>query len=245
MLMNSNGEQISNETSIFPIVSFDPGRRVFTCLGTGFFITPTGGFITAKHVFIKPDGTHQPTLYGIQSFEDGTRSVRVLNHISTHMNVDIAIGMLGHVVKENGFEKNTSSAPFFQLSFDRLKVGDEITTYAFPNTKSEWLEEGKQAFTFKGIWSTGVVEDYHQDGFGLLKNSCYQTSMRVDSGASGGPVFKDSKVVGINSTGMELFGNDFISGITPVWFIKDLVVSDKGRELSVSELISEGHIIVI
>lgn len=41
------------------------------------------------------DGPHQPTLYGVQSLEDGTQIIRPLQHLVVHPDADIAIGMLG------------------------------------------------------------------------------------------------------------------------------------------------------
>lgn len=244
MFRNSDGRLVPRETSIFPLITFDPTSKVFTCLGTGFFITPFGGFVTAKHVFFKNDGTHQPTLYAVQSLEDGTRIVRTLKHIVVHPEADIAIGMLGAARNNDAFNRNPVAASAFRLSFQPLQIGDEISTYAFPNTQNEWLDDDHQQFTFQGVWSPGVVEDYHPNGMGLLRNACYQTTMRLDGGASGGPVLRNATVVAVNSTGMDL-GDAAISGVTPVTFLQDLSVPVDNRNFSIPELIAAGHIAIV
>ncbi|GEP93712.1 Trypsin-like peptidase domain-containing protein [Chitinophaga terrae (ex Kim and Jung 2007)] len=244
MFKNSEGKLVSREASIFPLITFDPQKKDFRCLGTGFFIHPYGGFVTAKHVFIKPDGTHQPTLYGVQSLEDGTRIVRELKHLVVHPNADIAIGFLGDAKNNDAFNKNPVPASAFQLSFASPNIGDEILTYAYPLTQSEWLDDDNKQFTFQGRESAGKVEEYHKDGFLSLKNACYQTSMRIDGGASGGPVMKGAYVIGVNSTGMD-FGDDAISCITPVSFLQDLAVPSGDRLVSIPELINAGFISVV
>ncbi|SFW82754.1 S1 family peptidase [Chitinophaga sancti] len=244
MFKNSEGKLVPKEASIFPLITFDPKSKVFNCVGTGFFITPFGGFVTAKHVFFKNDGTHRPTLYGVQSLEDGTRVVRTLKHLVVHPNADIAIGMLGDAKNNDRFNQNPVPASAFCLSFQPLQTGDAISTYAFPNTQNEWLDDDHQQFTFQGVWSSGIVEDFHPNGMGLLRNACYQTTMKIDGGASGGPVLHNATVVAVNSTGMDL-GDVAISSLTPVTFLKDLSVPSENGNIPIPDLIAGGYITVI
>ncbi len=65
--------------------------------------------------------------------------------------------------------------------------------------------------------------------------------MDVDQGASGGPVIKNSRVIGINSSGME----GIYSAATPIDLILDLHVPSKDKKIiSVKELIEGGYIFV-
>lgn len=220
MFKNSLGQQVSNEGSIFPLVTFFPERQSFKCLGTGFFITPRGGFVTAKHVFFQNDGTHVPTLFGIQSLETGERIVRTVVNFVTHKNADIAIGHLGGATIQNIPEIPLASV--FIISTQELSIGDEIKTYAFPLTETTYPGATLTEFKFLGRWSVGKIIDYHPDGMSLLRNACYQTSMKIQDGASGGPVFKDNYVIGINSTGMDVEPeSEPISAITPINFIRE------------------------
>ena len=116
-------------------------------------------------------------------------------------------------------------------------------TFAFPRTEKRDLNETQQEFTFKGQWSSGKVVDYHPNGMTLLKNPCYQTSMNIDHGASGGPVLKGKYVVGVNSTGMKVEeGSDPISFITPIGLIEDIGVRSNIGNISVKQLIENGVI---
>ena len=244
MFKNSLGELVARETCIFPLITFDPMKKLYTCLGTGFFIHPFGGFVTAKHVFFDNDGQHRPTLYGIQSLADGKRVMRTLKHLAVHETADVAIGMLGDAKNNNEFNRSPPAASSFILSFGELNEGDQVSTYAFPNTTSEWTEDGAQEFTFQGTWQEGVVEAYHPEGLGLVRNPCYQTTMRVDGGASGGPVLKGATVYAVNSSGMDFMDGDTMSCVTPVNLLKDLRLPGSNGPLSVQQLAERGYIVV-
>lgn len=71
--------------------------------------------------------------------------------------------------------------------------------------------------TFEGSWSEGTVTNYHEQGFSLLKNKCFETNMKIESGASGGPVLINDIVVGVNSTGYDFHEEEVpLSFITPI-----------------------------
>ena len=98
-------------------------------------------------------------------------------------------------------------------------LAPEETTKEFDNTDNTY------EFTFTGDWQTGHVQELHETGFSNLKNKCYQTSINIKSGASGGPVIKDNKVIGINSSGLELQINEEpISFITPIKLLEELML---------------------
>lgn len=232
---------------IFPIVTYAPDEKQWRCLGTGFFINPVGGFITAKHLFIDLDGSHEPTLYAIQSFGD-ERHLRVVTKLFADQNSDVMMGTLGArrlpvSVKDIRPENND----FLALDLDPLSIGDEINTIAYPNTLSRnilSLDSDKHAteFTFNSVNSKGKIIDFH-DRTSLVANKCYQTSMRMDGGASGGPVFRGNFVVGINSSSYKLENHEEpISFVTPISFILDFTVKEKEKEISVADLIKNGHI---
>ncbi|HEY5371071.1 MAG TPA: trypsin-like peptidase domain-containing protein [Hanamia sp.] len=242
MFTNSLGQKVDQEEPIFPLISFNSATKIFKCVGTGFFIQPLGGFVTARHVFFDNNGQNLPTLYAIQTTSNQERHVRVLRHIVTHPDADIAIGFLGQRRLAGKNIKPEIASPF-TLSFDTLNAGDKIRTYAFPLTETQNLDNGKIEFTFSGKWSTGEVVDFHEEGSPLVHNKCYQTTMKIDHGASGGPVLKNDLVVGINSSGMDLFENDVpLSYITPINYILDLFVPSGDEIISVKELIDGGSI---
>jgi Trypsin-like peptidase domain len=230
------------EETVFPIVTYNPKTEKWKCLGTGFFINPVGGFITAKHLLFDEGKMMEPTLLGIQKISEKEYHVREINTLSAHNNSDMMIGLLGKRRKDyKGIEPELSK--YSVIDFETLKIEDEIYTYSFPNTTSIELNEQDEEFTFKGTYSRGKIIDYHQSGTSRLKNRCFQTNMKIDGGASGGPVFKNGYIVGINSTSFNLLdGGEPISFITPIDYILDLFVVENGKEITVKQLIEKGYI---
>jgi S1-C subfamily serine protease len=230
------------KTTVFPIVTYNPETEKWKCLGTGFFISPVGAFITAKHLFMDSDNKMESTLLGIQNVNDKEYHVRSVKKLIAHKNSDIIIGILGkRRIKSKDVEPELSK--YSVLDLEPLENGDEIYTYSYPNTLSEDLVDNAKEFTFTGTFSKGKVIDYHENGSPVVRNRCYQTNMKIDSGASGGPVFKKGYIVGVNSSSFSLSDDDEpISFITPIDYILDLIVEENGKKISVRELIKNGFI---
>jgi S1-C subfamily serine protease len=67
--------------------------------------------------------------------------------------------------------------------------------------------------------------------------------MKIDSGASGGPVFKKGYIVGVNSSSFTLSEDDEpISFVTPIDYILDLIIKENSKEYTIRDLIKSGHI---
>ncbi|MEO8517468.1 MAG: trypsin-like peptidase domain-containing protein [Flavobacterium sp.] len=231
-------------TAIFPIVSHNSNKKEWKCLGTGFFLNPVGAFVSAKHLFMDSDGHTETTLYGIQNFKNEEYHVRPATNLYPHNFSDLMIGTLGKRRTRTGENVETQLTEFFALDLEPLKIGDEIYTYAYPNTEREELVETEFEFTFTSSYSKGKIVEFHPDGFSILKNKCYQTDMNFDGGASGGPVFKNGYIVGINSTSYSdsLDDGDPISFITPIDYILDFAVNVEGNMVPILELIEKGFI---
>lgn len=243
MLKNSLGGYSKLEEAIFPLVTFSPNLKLWKCVGTGFFIQPMGGFVTAKHVFQDADGKTLPTLYGVQTTVNNELHIRPVSQIVPHPTSDIVIGMLGRSRYGNGDHARKQSSVYFTIDVRGLTIGDEITTYAYPLSMKEETDDGLTGFTFQGKWSSGKVVDYHPNGASLLKGPCYQTSMFFDHGASGGPVIRNSLVVGVNSTAMTIHPDEEpVSFITPMSEVLSLSVRHNGKIISVKDLIREGYL---
>lgn len=227
---------------IFPIVTFNPEEEVWNCMGTGYFINPVGAFITAKHLLFIEGKQTEKTLYAIQNIDDKEYHVRPVKQIVPHENADIMIGLLGPRRIET---ENHPAVPnkYFALDLEPLNTSDKISTFAFPKTEKMELENGETEFTFTGKYSEGEIIDFHQNGTSRVRNRCYQTNMRIESGASGGPVLKNGYIVGVNSSSFELpIDDEPISFITPVDYILDLEVKENSKLISVKSLINNHYI---
>lgn len=229
--------------SIFPIVTYNPTRKEWKCLGTGYFINPVGAFVTAKHLFVDSDNKTKQTLYGIQYISENEQHIRPVNNYPiVHPNADIMIGTLGkrRIIKES-VQPNISK--YFAVDFNQLNVGDKISTFAYPKTIRNVLNAKDTEFTFKSSYSEGEVIEYLKDGAYLVRNRCYHTTLQIDSGASGGPVLKNGYIVGVNSSSFDLEdGEEPISYITPIDYILDLKVIENGNEIPVKDLVKNGYI---
>jgi hypothetical protein len=230
--------------TVFPIVTYNPKTKRWKCLGTGFFINPVGAFITAKHLFMDRENNNlEPTLMGIHNINNEEYHVRPVKQLIAHKDSDFMIGMLG---KRRIASKDVQPelSKFCVLDFEPLKNGDEIYTYAFPNTSREDFDDESTEFAFTGIFSHGKIIDFHEDGSPVVRNRCFQTNMKIESGASGGPVFKKGFIVGVNSSSFTLSEDEEepISFITPIDYILDLTVIENGKEKSIKDLIKSGHI---
>ncbi|MBC7936371.1 MAG: trypsin-like peptidase domain-containing protein [Rhizobacter sp.] len=240
MLRNNSGQQIENEQAIFPLVSFDKAKKIFRCLGTGFFIHPTGWFITARHVVLDNSLNQYPMIMGVQSLQDGSHVNRIISLLGTHPTADIAIGALGIARDKMAKEVPYELAPMFNLSYKALNKGEEIIAFGYPKTLR--TEEGsKDTFHFMGKWAKGKIEEYFPDGAFTVKNRCYQTSMPIEAGASGGPVFINNYAVGINSSGFDLFdGDEPLSFITPINLISEINIQlTHGMTTPISALVKK------
>ncbi len=243
MFKNSFGTETYQEEPIFPLVTYIPNKNIWKCVGTGFFIQGYGGFVTAKHVFFDNNGEHLPTLFAVQTTSKMERHIRVLKHFVVHPEADIAVGFLGKRRLKGGVNVTPEIATSFMLNFDKLNVGDTVRTYAFPLTQTEILGGGEFEFTFAGKWAAGEIVDFHEEGSPLVRNKCYQTTMVIEHGASGGPVLRNSLVVGINSSGMTLPKDEIpVSFVTPIDLILDLAVPNDDKLISIKDLIANGSI---
>lgn len=244
MLKNRIGKDINDEQAIIPLITFNKNRRTFRCIGTAFFVNSSGVFITAKHVLYESNDKIFEMIMGVQVLSTGENVSRKISHLCIHDTADIAIGKFEDKAYDgNAIEIEYELAPPFILSFQPLEINDEIMSFGYPRVSKETIDT-KTTFNITGIWTSGVVKEYCPKGGFLLRSRCYQTSMHIEYGASGGPVFKNGQVVGINSTGWHLEeGQEAISYITPIDYIFDLQFElENGQLVTVKELIEQNFI---
>ena len=244
MFKNENGIIIDHERVIFPLIFHNVSKEDFKCIGTAFFVNTLGWFITAKHVLYNNQGELLETTYGIQTLSNGKQVARPVKQLSIHPFADIALGTLSDDAYDGHARPAMHElAPTFELSLAMLSIDDEISSFNFPNSQKIY-EQQLVHFKFNGLWTTGKIESYLPDGSPIVKNACYQTSMQINTGASGGPVFKGDQVVAVNSSGFELsVGESPLSFITPIDFVLDLnLEDDNGLLVSMDTLVKQNFI---
>jgi V8-like Glu-specific endopeptidase len=232
---DDQGNIITPIELVFPIIK-KVGNE-YECVGTGFFVHPAGGFVTAKHVLYEND-KFNPIYYAIHTIGKNMHFARKIIHFQGHPIGDIGMGML------DGELKNRITGEIFlkaALPVSKTPIGpkDKISTLAYPRMKIDRQNVG----TFPCDKFSGEVIEHLPEGTSKLKSECYVTNMHVKSGASGGPVLRGFHVVGVNSSSYQTaVDQEPISFITPIHLLFDLELTEgDGSKVTVKELMENGN----
>ncbi len=202
---NSFGVEMEGHKVVFPFVVKQGEQIKF--LGSGFFIQQGGGFVTAKHNLYDGEKSIIDDLLIIDYRAEGEFHPRRISHVFKHKIADILLGMCSWDVRQpDVFIEND----FLTMAKAQPKIGETVHTYAYPKNEVVKMEDGSFVGEFQPMYQFGEVVEYFPNGRDrtFLPGPCYQTTILVEGGSSGGPIFnQEGKVVGINSTGYE--------GVTP------------------------------
>jgi Trypsin-like peptidase domain len=247
---DGDGEEANFDQSIFPIIWSDD-RGHFHLLGTGFYITTNGLFVTARHVLMDPLDSKEKQKYPIgilQFMPDDTYYVRPILRFARHETADVALGAAAPMTHNKDGTPLTNRV--LTLTTNGLESWARVVTYAYPKHLSI-VVDGAQTIHFKPTYYDGNVVTFFPNGRDrvMLPGPCYQTTMIVHGGASGGPVFgKSGSVFGVNSTGYDDTDISFVSRIYEIFDLTiDGIVMTPGTapcSVSVKEMAQAGHIIV-
>lgn len=217
---DADGNQAETpERAIFPILKksqFGPDGNI-EFLGSGFFVAYDGWFITAKHVLtdvLDEKGNLTTPITVFQLMGDGSYHFRPIQKVWLHGESDICVGKCQsgvkpeHVAMSQNFMMFNGAAilrnAVVSLADNVLEIGDKICTYAYPTS----IIQGNTVSFNTGFYEGEVVE-YFPQGRGKYTDvaPCYQTSMHLHGGASGGPVFDMStgKAFAVNSSSFGSF----------------------------------------
>jgi Trypsin-like peptidase domain len=183
---------------IFPILKQVKGGSL-ELIGTGFFIASMGLFASAKHVLrdcFDEKGNQTYPICLLHFLPDNEYLFRHILWCSSHPSADVAIGLAEPALgaESNGVLTLTTSSP---------AMSETVVTYAYPRTEIQQVGT-LEVLNFKPAFYTGRVVEIFPNGRDqcLLPGPCYQTSMVIHGGASGGPVVgKSGRVFALNSTG--------------------------------------------
>jgi V8-like Glu-specific endopeptidase len=227
--VDKNGKRQDGRRVVFPITFINQHGQ--TEFGTGFFISKNI-FVTAKHVvFYTEEKLYQPIRVA-QIDEKGTALFREIEFITPHNEADIVIGQLFKT------DDLTTNNPQILISKEILKQGDKVSTFAYPKSIITNIEDDEDEIEFSATFYDGEVIDYLDSYNGKLKGDCFVTSMNVLGGASGGPVFRNGKVVGINSTAF----NENTSIITPIQRLLEMSIKTQNGLFTIEQLLDKAII---
>lgn len=209
-MLQFNDKQAA-ETAIFPILSTDKGQLP-VLVGTGFYISYNGLFVTAAHSILHAyDEHHRPipgrTLSIVQRHGDGSYGIRPIHKCYFRFDLpdDIVVGQAYSVTRnETGEEVMTS---FLSLEVREISPGEPIACYGYPASTAFWHGTNPAFSSWPTFYNGQIIEKLTEDR--------YQTDMYIHGGASGAPVFgRNGKVIGINRSS---FGDEEnLSFITPI-----------------------------
>lgn len=237
----------------FPLITHDDTGR-WRVIGTGFYISDTGFFVTARHVVedVFREGkqisplvilhlSSESGLFGPSEFQ-----LRPIRQCWLGEPADVALGIAAPVTNKITGKELTNWA--WTLSLKPEAVGNLVSTYAFPNHLV--LENGRRIKfapeTYTGsILEIGDFRDTVRMPFPYL-----QVDLRIHGAASGGPITSNGGVVGVNCS--EYTNIDFPPG--PAFgtqsqclvgaFLDNIVLpgENKPRRVDFEELVRAGCI---
>lgn len=219
-----DGQKADLGHAIFPIVT-QQQDGLFVAIGTGFFVSENGVFITAAHVVeaVLDEKGNAAGPFGIFQFLPGGHYyVRPIHRTTRHLVSDVAVGVAVPM------SHNITGAPMpnklLTLAARPPQVGSVVCTYAYPKTD---IQPGKpQIVRFAPGFFEGSLLESHPNGRDkvVLPGPCFRTSMVIHGGSSGGPVVgPNGTVFAINSTG---FDDDELSYVSCISEVLDLAIPD-------------------
>lgn len=239
-----------DQGSIFPIIKQRQVDGVFVLLGTGFFISTLGLFITARHVLkdaFNQRGEQQDAIGGLHLHVNKEFYLRTVVEAWFSGNTDLAVGLLEQRYHTQTNEPLTNNRLI--LTNKRPEFGSQVVTYAFPD--SQILRKGaSRTIHLRPNFYEGKIVEYFPNGRdrSMMPWPCYQTDIHIHGGASGGPVIDQSGLVfGINCSSMEPHTD--ISYVVPIDDFQNARIdnyraspSEPPRRIQMSEFIETGQV---
>lgn len=263
-IIDSTGKNISVLSCIFPILKAY-SKHQMRAIGTGFFISRRGIFVTAGHVltdWLESDGSIQSRLAGAY-FEPhkNNMTIREIEHVFLHEKADIGIGMM----KQTEVDGETIAMNYcLPVSFYWPRHDEIVRSVSFPQTlvscplpltkhpyfRPQGVHSGSRdgpVILPSPMESIGRITKGYRTGRDrvFLPSPCYEAELQVYGGSSGGPVFgMGGGIIGVTNTGFDEFP---VSHFTPVSEIFDISLTNvvnavTGKELTVEWLIDSGFI---
>jgi hypothetical protein len=223
-----DGRPVHPGTGVVPILKeLEPGR--LAVIGTGFYITRYGLFLTAGHVLedlVDWEARTVGAAYVWRLDGDDGLYLRKVLRVSLLQTADVAIGQADNYVEQ--YPERALQNLRVRLTTQIPVPGTRLVTYAYP--ENAVLDFRGSAPTIVADYFDGELLRYvEQSDNPLLPYPHFETTIEIRSGASGGPVSDTrGRVIGVNCRGWDFRGGehegDNLSSIVPIGAVLPLVV---------------------
>jgi hypothetical protein len=215
-------------------------------IGSAFFIAVNGVLLTAKHVVFEKDHTPCEDLSILHFLPNGKILRRLVGRILAYNGTDLAFLFLSDV---RDAQEALVTNPVVPITEALPDIDEPLCTFGYPKSDNYTeVKNGTPKINLHLLFTEGRVVNYQENGTGILKHPCIQTSMHLDHGHSGGPVFnQQGGICAVNSTSFDVSGEEEpISFITPIAPIFDFSFEIDGGEItSIRQLTQEKKILLI
>ena len=259
---DGNKKVIDPMTGVVPIIK-EYEKGILQTIGTGFYISRYGLVMTAKHVIeglITKDKKSIINSFILHTNNDKTLHLRKILSASFLSNVDIGIVQADNYLHK--YPENPLMNYRVGLSSKIPKENDKLVSFAYPeNEIMNFTQESKREV--KSDFYKGKFIKYNEISENpSLTFPHFETTIKIKNGASGGPVFHENRVIGVNCRGWDFLdeqdGEDSLSYIVPVSLVLPMKIvlnqlpsnswehrqleNYNNRELTIQELVDAGHI---
>ena len=237
----------------FPLLTHDVAGT-WRLIGTGFYISGDGLFVTAKHVIDDVlDGDQQVLPLAIMHLWSKTGLfgpqeylLRPVKQCWLGDNADVGLGVAAHAT--NNRTGATLAHWSWPLSWSTPAIGSSAATYAFPNHSIEYTASG-QIFRFSpDLYPGAIIEIANFRDQLLVPYPYMHVDFHIHEAASGGPVSSSGVVVGVNCRFMDPDGPGVVAQIRCLQdsFIDNAILLGETleRRATFAELVAAGAVTV-
>ena len=262
----ADGQSIPPGSGVVPVLH-EICHMQLKVVGTAFYVTRYGLFVTAGHVLQEIADWSVNRLKPAYILEDsglGQLIIRRIVGISLSNLADLAIGQA-----ENGSDKSPATTGPGNLrgriSLESPKTDEKLVTYAYPENEVLDFRDAASTPTLRGDYFEGKFQAHVQSGtHPFIPQPHFQTSLEIRSGASGCPVFNSQgQIVAIASRGWDFRGSEHegqnLSSVLPAslllpievgcaripptsWEFSQIPPSRRSSVLTFGELVAYGHV---